>query len=49
MTSSAPRTILVVDDNAGLSALIEKYLRRDGYRTDHVSDGATALEWLARQ
>jgi PAS domain S-box-containing protein len=49
MISSAQRTILVVDDNAGLSALIEKYLRRDGFRTDHVSDGAAALDWLARQ
>src|SRR5262245_9011415 len=49
MTSSAPRTILVVDDNAGLSALIEKYLRRDGFRTDHVPDGVTALTWLSRQ
>ena len=49
MTASAPRSILVIDDNAGLSALIEKYLRRDGFRTDHAADGASALRWLARQ
>src|SRR5262245_39573562 len=49
MTASSARMILVVDDNAGLSALVEKYLRRDGYRTDRVADGAGALQWLARQ
>jgi two-component system, cell cycle sensor histidine kinase and response regulator CckA len=49
MTASAARMILVVDDNAGLSALVEKYLRRDGFRTDRVTDGAGALQWLGRQ
>ena len=31
--TSAPRTILVVDDNDRLAALVEKYLRREGFRT----------------
>ena len=47
--SSVPRTILVVDDNEKLAALVEKYLRRDGHRTDNVAGGAAALDWLARQ
>ena len=41
-------TILVVDDNDGLSALVQKYLRRDGYGTDRVADGASALQWLSK-
>src|SRR5205823_2813443 len=47
--SSAPRTILVVDDNEKLAALVEKYLRRDGFRSAHVPDGAAALAWLGGQ
>jgi PAS domain S-box-containing protein len=47
--SSAPRTILVVDDNEKLAELIEKYLRREGFRTDHVASAAAALDWLAQQ
>jgi PAS domain S-box-containing protein len=47
MTASGARTILVVDDNDGLSALVQKYLRRDGYGTDRVADGAAALQWLS--
>ena len=34
--SAAPRTILVVDDNEGLTALIEKYLRREGLRPHYL-------------
>jgi PAS domain S-box-containing protein len=47
--SNTPRTILVVDDNEKLAALVEKYLRRDGYHTDRAADGAAALDWLGRQ
>jgi hypothetical protein len=47
--SSASRTILVVDDNEKLAALVGKYLRRDGFRTDLATDGAAALDWLGRQ
>jgi two-component system cell cycle sensor histidine kinase/response regulator CckA len=42
-------TILVVEDNQGLTGLIEKYLRREGFRTAPVSSGAAALDWLTRQ
>jgi hypothetical protein len=41
--STAPRTILVVDDNDRLAALIEKYLRREGFGTAVATTGATAL------
>src|SRR5438477_5499606 len=42
-------TILVVEDNQGLTGLIEKYLRREGFRTAPVSSGAAALDWLTWQ
>jgi PAS domain S-box-containing protein len=45
--STAPRTILVVDDNDRLAALVEKYLRREGFRTSVARDGAAALGHLA--
>ncbi|HEY1381123.1 MAG TPA: response regulator [Gemmataceae bacterium] len=45
--NTAPRTILVVDDNDRLADLIGKYLRREGFRTAVASDGATALDRLA--
>src|SRR5437763_1315137 len=45
--SSVPRTILVVDDNEKLAVLVEKYLHRDGYRSDHVASAGAALDWLA--
>ena len=42
-------TVLVVDDNQALTALIEKYLRREGFRTAQVSSGVAALDWLCEQ
>ena len=47
--SSAPRTILVVDDNDRLAALVEKYLRKEGFRTAVASTGIAALSQLAAQ
>jgi PAS domain S-box-containing protein len=47
--TSAPRTILIVDDNAKLATLVGKYLRRDGFRDDHAPTGAAALTRLGRQ
>lgn len=41
--------ILVVDDDAGLARLIEKFLRRHGYRTATASSGRDALDWLDKQ
>jgi two-component system cell cycle sensor histidine kinase/response regulator CckA len=41
--STAPRTILVVDDNDRLASLVEKYLRREGFGTAVATSGAAAL------
>ncbi len=45
--STAQRTILVVDDNDRLAALIEKYLRREGFGAAVATSGAAALSRLA--
>jgi signal transduction histidine kinase len=44
-----PITILVVDDDPGLSRLIERELRREGFQTAAVSSGKDATEWLQMQ
>ncbi|GJL55665.1 MAG: hypothetical protein NPIRA02_27970 [Nitrospirales bacterium] len=40
-------TILVVDDNHGLSHLIQKYLQREGFTTVATHSRADTLEWLS--
>jgi two-component system, cell cycle sensor histidine kinase and response regulator CckA len=45
--STTPRTILVVDDNDRLAALVEKYLRREGFRTAVATTGEAGLARLA--
>lgn len=42
----APFTILVVDDDPGLTRLIERELRREGYRTAAAGSGHQANAWL---
>jgi two-component system sensor kinase FixL len=39
--------ILVVDDDSGLSRLVEKSLRREGFSTVAAGSGKAAIEWLA--
>ena len=41
-----PVTILVVDDDPGLTRLIERELRREGYLTAAAGSGAEATSWL---
>jgi signal transduction histidine kinase len=41
-----PVTILVVDDDPGLARLMEKVLRRDGFKTAAVGTGKEAISWL---
>ncbi len=41
--------ILVVDDDEGMSCLIQKYLKRDGYQTAFVGSGQALLSWLETQ
>src|SRR5947209_6471909 len=45
--SIAARTILVVEENDRLAALVEKYLRREGFRTAVASTGKLGLSHLA--
>jgi two-component system C4-dicarboxylate transport response regulator DctD len=44
-----PLQILVVDDEAALSALLKKYLERLGYLVDTCSEAAQALALLKSQ
>ncbi len=46
-TDPSPQTIFVVDDDQGLSRLIQKVLRREGFSTAAASSGQEALAWLA--
>src|SRR5260370_24780610 len=41
------QTILIIDDDRGLLRLIEKALRREGFRTALADSGKAALDWLA--
>lgn len=41
-----PITILVVDDDPGLTRLIERELRREGYHTAAAGSGQAATDWL---
>jgi signal transduction histidine kinase/ActR/RegA family two-component response regulator len=45
----APRTILVVDDEEEIAEVVAEMLQRDGHTTHVATDGAAALEMLARQ
>ncbi len=42
-----PHRILVVEDEAMVAEVVERYLRRDGYLVDVVHDGRAALEAFA--
>lgn len=49
MPASRPSpTILVVDDDPGLTRLIERTLRREGFATACAGSGQEAAEWLRR-
>ena len=41
-----PETVLVVDDDHGLSRLIEKALRREGFATAQAGSGQQTMDWL---
>lgn len=45
--SEQPVTILVVDDDPGLTRLIERELRREGFQTASAGSGEAASAWLA--
>jgi DNA-binding response OmpR family regulator len=45
----AGETILVVDDEANIVDLAALYLEQEGFRVQSASDGAKALEMIARQ
>jgi DNA-binding response OmpR family regulator len=40
----APQRILVVDDDATVAEVVERYLQREGYSVETVGDGRTALD-----
>ena len=45
----ARETILVVDDEANIIDLASMYLEQEGFRVQSATDGATALDLIARQ
>lgn len=47
--SEGPMKILVVDDEAPLVHLIERYLLRDGFRVEATGDGARAVDIVRDQ
>lgn len=40
------RTILVVEDERTLAAVVCEYLQHGGYSTVHLSDGSTVVDWM---
>ncbi|HEY5428870.1 MAG TPA: response regulator transcription factor [Solirubrobacteraceae bacterium] len=49
MEDHARGSVLVVDDEPTIAEVVSRYLERAGYRTRVASDGAQALELVARQ
>lgn len=45
----ADSRILVVEDDAGIRESVEECLASEGYEVAAVTNGAEALEWLARE
>ncbi|MEW5928543.1 MAG: ATP-binding protein, partial [Gemmatimonadota bacterium] len=45
--ATAPRRVLVVDDEAGLRRIVKRYLEGRGHRVDEAGSGAEALERIA--
>ncbi|MBW1854785.1 MAG: response regulator [Deltaproteobacteria bacterium] len=44
--TNLPRMILVVEDDEGLSRLIQKYLQREGFQTKGAINGADAISFV---
>lgn len=47
-TTTAPRRVMVVEDDPKIAQLLVDYLHSDGFAVDAVDDGAVALESLKR-
>lgn len=48
MNTTAPRRVMVVEDDPKIAQVLVDYLRNDGFLADAVADGAVALESLKR-
>ena len=44
--TNTPRMILVVEDDKGLSRLIQKHLQREGFQTECAISGADAISFV---
>ncbi|MCK5255158.1 MAG: response regulator, partial [Deltaproteobacteria bacterium] len=44
--TNTPRMILVVEDDKGLSRLIQKHLQREGFQTEGAINGADAISFV---
>ena len=47
MPAPSPANILIVDDDLGLLRLVQKALKREGFRTATAGSGREAMDWLA--
>lgn len=45
-SQNSTRTILIVDDDRGISSLIQRHLQRQGFQTESAAKGSDALSWL---
>src|SRR6266498_1026519 len=45
-TAASPATVLVVDDNEGLTRLMRKVLEREGFSAVTANSGQEAIAWL---
>jgi CheY-like chemotaxis protein len=48
LDSSAPKKILIVDDDDAIRTMVERVLRRERYEVESARDGFEAIEKLAR-
>ena len=49
MNNRTPPLILIVEDEERLAALVADYLKAAGYRTQHLSEGSAAVDWIRDQ
>ena len=43
MTPTSPPTLLYIEDDAGLARLVERGLKRQGFKVEHCPDGASGI------
>ena len=47
MSKTAPKTVLVADDDASMRTVLSHALKREGYNVEATDNGATLFRWVA--